>query len=79
MTPVFINPKIDYAFKMIFGREEHKSLLISFLNAMIYDGEPTVTAVDILNPYLPSAVETHKDTYVDIQAVLQDGSIVLII
>jgi len=78
MTPVFINPKIDYAFKIIFGREENKPLLISFLNAMIYEGEPTITAVEILNPYLPSAVETHKDTYVDIQAMLDDGSIVLI-
>ena len=35
----FISPKIDYAFKKIFGSEESKEILISFLNAIIYDGK----------------------------------------
>jgi len=38
----FINPKTDYAFKKIFGSSESKDILISFLNAMIYDGNPTI-------------------------------------
>ncbi len=32
----FINPKIDYAFKKIFGSEQSKDILISFLNALLY-------------------------------------------
>ncbi len=30
----FINPKISFAFKKIFGDERHKDILISFLNAI---------------------------------------------
>ncbi|MFN9873841.1 MAG: PD-(D/E)XK nuclease family transposase, partial [Pseudanabaena sp.] len=33
---IFINPKIDFAFKKIFGSEDSKDILISFLNALIY-------------------------------------------
>ncbi len=36
----FINPKIDFAFKKIFGDERHKDILISFLNAILYAGRP---------------------------------------
>jgi len=78
MPSVFIDPKIDYAFKMIFGRAEKKEVLISLLNAMIYDGKPMIADVVILNPYLPSDVEKLKDTYVDIHATLSNGGLVLI-
>ena len=33
---MFISPKNDYAFKKIFGSEDSKEILISFLNAIIY-------------------------------------------
>ncbi|MDE7462262.1 MAG: Rpn family recombination-promoting nuclease/putative transposase [Muribaculaceae bacterium] len=33
-TPVYINPLTDFGFKYIFGREENKDLLISFLNSL---------------------------------------------
>jgi len=47
----FINPKIEFAFKKIFGSNESKPILISFLNAMIYDGSPTIADLEIINPY----------------------------
>ncbi len=34
----FISPKTDFAFKKIFGSEQSKDILISFLNAIIYSG-----------------------------------------
>lgn len=33
----YINPYTDYGFKRLFGTDENKELLISFLNAMIFD------------------------------------------
>ena len=39
---IFVNPKIDYAFKKKFGSSESKDILISFLNALIYEGNPTI-------------------------------------
>ncbi|MEM7801317.1 MAG: Rpn family recombination-promoting nuclease/putative transposase, partial [Chloroflexota bacterium] len=74
----FINPKNDYGFKIIFGNESRAELLVSFLNSLLYAGEPVIKSVKILNPYLPGDVQSLKDTFVDIQAVLNDGTIVII-
>ncbi len=72
----FINPKIEFAFKKIFGSNESKPILISFLNAMIYDGNPTIADLEIIDPYL----EVHylKDSYLDVQAKLAGGATVII-
>ncbi|MEQ9369795.1 MAG: Rpn family recombination-promoting nuclease/putative transposase [Coleofasciculus chthonoplastes F3-SA18-01] len=74
----FISPKVDYAFKKIFGSEQSKEILISFLNAIIYGEEKIIQSLTIVNPYNPGQAMTLKDTYLDIKAVLYDGSIVVI-
>jgi predicted transposase/invertase (TIGR01784 family) len=74
----FINPKTDFAFKKIFGSSESRNILISFLNAMIYEGERTIEALEIINPNLPPQLEGLKDTYLDVQAKLADGTLVII-
>jgi predicted transposase/invertase (TIGR01784 family) len=74
----FISPKVDYAFKKIFGSEQSKEILISFLNAVIYEEKKIIQSLTILNPYNPGQAMTLKDTYLDIKAVLDDGSIVVI-
>jgi len=47
----FINPKTDYAFKKIFGSPQSKYLLISFLNALLYDAQPVIKDLKIIYPY----------------------------
>ncbi len=74
----FISPKIDYVFKKVFGSKESQDILISFLNAIIYDGEKIIQSLTILNPYNAGQVLTLKDTYLDVKAVLVDGKIVVI-
>ncbi|EDX74413.1 conserved hypothetical protein [Coleofasciculus chthonoplastes PCC 7420] len=74
----FISPKVDYAFKKIFGSEQSQEILISFLNAIIYDGEKVIQSLTIVNPYNPGQVISLKETYLDVKAVLADGSIVII-
>ena len=74
----FISPKIDYAFKKIFGSEQSKDILISFLNAIVYDGEKVIQSLTIINPYNPGQIFTIKDIYLDVKVVLNDGSIVII-
>lgn len=74
----FINPKTDFAFKKIFGSSESKDILISFLNAMIYDGNPTIQDLEIINPNLPPKIAGLKDTYLDVKAQLADGTLVII-
>ena len=74
----FINPKVDYAFKKIFGSEQSKEILISFLNGIVYGGEKIIQSLTIVNPYNPGQIITLKETYLDIKAVLADNSIVII-
>lgn len=68
----FINPKIDYAFKKIFGSEQSHDILISFLNALLYDGKDTIIDLEIIDPYLAPRLRGIKDTYVDVKATIQD-------
>ena len=74
----FISPKIDYAFKKVFGSDQSQDILISFLNAIIYEGENKIKSLTIINPYNPAQVQTLKDSYLDVRAVLDDGSQVII-
>ena len=74
----FINPKTDFAFKKIFGSEQSKDILISFLNALLYDGNPTIEDLEILNPYLAPRIRGVKDTYLDVKARITGGKTVII-
>ena len=74
----FINPKLDYAFKKIFSSSESKDILISFLNAIIYEGKNKIKSLEIIDPYSPGQVETLKDTFLDVRAVLDNKSTVII-
>jgi len=79
---LFINPKIDFAFKKIFGSEDSKDILISFLNALIYEEQPVIQDLEILKPYLAPKIRGVKDTYLDIKARIIDenhnaGSVII--
>jgi predicted transposase/invertase (TIGR01784 family) len=69
---IFINPKIDFAFKKIFGSEGSKDILISFLNALIYEDQQIIQDLEIINPYLAPKIRGVKDTYLDIKAKIID-------
>jgi len=47
----FINPKTDFAFKKIFASDDSKDILIRFLNALLYQGEPIIEDLEIIDPY----------------------------
>jgi predicted transposase/invertase (TIGR01784 family) len=74
----FINPKTDFAFKRIFGGPDSKDILISFLNAMIYNGESIIEDLEILDPYQSAQLQGLKDTYLDVKARLNTGELVII-
>ncbi|MGK7919515.1 MAG: Rpn family recombination-promoting nuclease/putative transposase [Trichodesmium sp.] len=74
----FISPKTDFAFKKIFGSTESKDILISFLNALIYSGKSIIQDLEIIDPYTPGDTISLKDTYLDVRAILNNGSNVII-
>jgi len=75
----FLDVKTDYAFKKVFGSEESKDILISFLNAIIYEkSDLQITDLTIVDPYNIPMIEGMKDTYVDVKAVLNNNTKVII-
>jgi predicted transposase/invertase (TIGR01784 family) len=75
---VFINPKTDFAFKKIFGSTDSKDILISFLNALLYEGQPIIEDLEIIDPYSASRVRGLKDTYLDVKAQITGNKTVII-
>ncbi|MGB3264876.1 MAG: Rpn family recombination-promoting nuclease/putative transposase [Microcoleus sp.] len=74
----FINPKTDFGFKKIFASPQSKEVLISFLNAMLYNAEPTIKDLEIIDPYAAPSVTGLKDTYLDVKAKITGNKTVII-
>ncbi|MFA6143940.1 MAG: Rpn family recombination-promoting nuclease/putative transposase [Sulfurimonas sp.] len=75
----FLDVRTDYAFKKVFGSIESKETLISFLNALIYfDRKHKIKDLTIVDPYNIPMIKGMKDTYVDVKAILDDDTKVII-
>ncbi|MDR1208603.1 MAG: Rpn family recombination-promoting nuclease/putative transposase [Holosporales bacterium] len=68
-----LDPKLDYIFKTIFGQEDRKSLLISFLNAL-FKGTPTIKDITLENTDIAKILEENKASRLDIKATSDDGT-----
>jgi len=70
----FADVKNDIAFRKIFGNENKKEVLISFLNAILdFKGQHKITDVNILNPYQLPKFRDGKATIIDVKARDQGG------
>ncbi|NJK30870.1 MAG: Rpn family recombination-promoting nuclease/putative transposase, partial [Acaryochloris sp. SU_5_25] len=78
MPSVYINPKTDFAFKKIFGSNHSQDILISFLNAILYNEQNTIQNLVILDPYQAPRIEGIKESYLDVKATLVDNTTVII-
>jgi predicted transposase/invertase (TIGR01784 family) len=67
-----INPRIDLAFKKLFGVEENKDLLISLINSIVSQDDQIVD-VELLNPYNPRSFKEDKLSILDIKAKDEQG------
>ncbi|MCS6795151.1 MAG: Rpn family recombination-promoting nuclease/putative transposase [Raineya sp.] len=70
----FADVKNDIAFRKIFGNEQKKEILISFLNAILgLEKERKIADVQILNPYQVPIVLGAKSTVLDVKAKDETG------
>ena len=67
MTRTLLNPKVDFVFKKIFGSEDSKSMLISFLNAILKTKEEIVS-VDLKNTDIEKEYIKDKFSRLDVKA-----------
>jgi predicted transposase/invertase (TIGR01784 family) len=71
----FVDVKNDVAFRKIFGNDNRKETLISFLNAVLdFQGDQRVTMVTIVNPYQLPSLKGGKVTIIDVKATDQKGN-----
>jgi predicted transposase/invertase (TIGR01784 family) len=75
----FVDVTNDIAFRKIFGNENKKKSLISFLNAVIdLPQNERITDVEITNPYQLSNLSGGKSTIVDVKAKDEKGNIFIV-
>ncbi len=75
----FLDVKTDFAFKKVFGSEQSKEILISFLNSIIdFSDGSKIEDLTIVDPYQIPLLKGMKDTYVDVKAVLSNQARVII-
>lgn len=67
-----LNPKVDFAFKKLFGSEENKDILIAFINSILSE-EQQVKDIILKNPYNIVNYKKDKMSILDIKAVDEKG------
>lgn len=67
-----VTPRIDLAFKKIFGVEGNEDLLISLVNAVL-SPEDQVSSIKLLNPYNLQSFRKDKLSVLDLKAQSIDG------
>ena len=68
-----ITPRVDFAFKKLFGTEENKDLLISLINSIISE-EDQIVSLEIKNPYNFAQFRSDKESILDIKARDANGT-----
>lgn len=63
----FVDPKVDIAFRRLFGRESNKELTMSLVNSLLgFKGRHALKKVQLLNPHLlPESIDL-RESIVDI-------------
>jgi len=74
----FIDPKIDFAFKKIFGSSDSKDILINFLNAILYEAQPLIEDLEIIDSQPESPTLGTQETRLDVKATINGDRIALV-
>src|SRR6202022_2794411 len=69
-----IDPKVDYAFKHLFGRESTRPILIDVLDSVLHPAPGHhIQDIELLNPFNPKETLDDKLSILDIKARDQTG------
>jgi predicted transposase/invertase (TIGR01784 family) len=74
----YINPKIDLAFKKIFGSSDTKDILINFLNAILYEAQPVIENLEIIDSPPVNKGFGAQEIQLDVKATINGDKIALI-
>ena len=77
ITSTYINPLTDFGFKYLFGQEENKQFLLSFLNAVM-QGHRILTDVDFVDKEMVSESKDGRALIYDLHCKTSDGSSIIV-
>ena len=70
----FLDPKNDVAFRKIFGSEEHKDILINFINDILeLEGNNQIEQIEFLSPIQDPEIASKKQSIVDVLCKDKNG------
>lgn len=73
----FINPRVDWAFKRIFGSEDTKECLITFLNGL-FKGEFVIKDVRFVNTEQIRHRDDERGVVFDVKCITEDGRHIIV-
>ena len=73
----YINPRVDWAFKRIFGSDDTKECLITFLNGL-FDGEFVIKDVKFLKTEQTRHQKKERGVIFDVMCVTNDGRSIIV-
>ena len=73
MPEKYINPFTDFGFKKLFGEEASKDLLLDFLNAVLYDEEGVIAAIEFSKNEHLGKMELDRKVVFDIYCTNERG------
>jgi len=75
----FVDIKNDIAFRKIFGNENKKEILISFLNAVLkLENQNRIKTITLLNPFQLPKIKGLKVTVIDVKATDENENVFII-
>jgi predicted transposase/invertase (TIGR01784 family) len=75
MAEGLLKPSSDFVFANLFGVEKHKRALVCLLNAIL-KGKPHIESITLLNPQHKKQRKDGKSTTLDVEARVDDKTIV---
>ncbi|BBB57765.1 MAG: Rpn family recombination-promoting nuclease/putative transposase [Proteobacteria bacterium] len=70
----FLDPKNDVAFRKVFGSEQHKDIVIHFINDILeLKGNDQIESVKFLSPMQDPEIASKKQSIVDVLCSAKDG------
>ena len=73
----FINPFVDRGFKILFGREDSKALLIDLLNDLL-EGERAIVELSFMNVEAPAESPDSRTAVFDLKCKDKDGTVFIV-
>ncbi len=66
----YLNPKVDLVFEKIFRAQQNKDVLISFLDALLFEGQKKIEDLEIIDSKQVPVIRGIEDPFLCVEAAI---------